>query len=123
MWSDNWIGLPYAELGRGPKFDCLGLFLALQKVRHGRLIADPMCRMSEARGEAVLGGHRPLWQAVGEARQGDAVLFLAGRAWHIGYALDDRQMLHIEDDAGSVIEPFETTRWGQRLEGKYRFVG
>ena len=48
MWTDDWIGIPYQERGRGPEYDCLGLFVALQRDRHGRAIFDPACSMKSA---------------------------------------------------------------------------
>ena len=43
MWTDAWIGIPYQDLGRGPDaYDCLGLFLAVQRVRHNRVIFYPI---------------------------------------------------------------------------------
>jgi cell wall-associated NlpC family hydrolase len=123
MDTTKWVGLAYAELGRGPEaFDCLGLFLALQRDFMGRDLPDPYCLMSEARGASLIDAERPRWVESGVADFGDAVLFRAGRAWHIGFALDAHRMLHIEDDIGSRIELFGTTRWGTRLEGIYRFA-
>lgn len=124
MWSDDWIGLAYRELGRGPDtYDCLGLFLALQKARLGRKLPDPLCPMSAARGAAFLAPYRSGWDRVELAALGDALLFRAGRSWHIGFALDARMMLHIEDERGSRIEPFGSSLFGARLEGIYRFAG
>jgi cell wall-associated NlpC family hydrolase len=88
MWG-KWVGLAYAELGRGPEaYDCLGLFLALQRDVMGRDLPDPYCLMTEARGAGLIDAQRPRWTPVAEAQLGDAMLFHAGRAWHIGFAPD-----------------------------------
>jgi cell wall-associated NlpC family hydrolase len=122
MWSDSWIGLPYLKLGRSVAgCDCLGLFLMLQTDRHGRRIPDPMCDMAQAARSRVINQYRPSWREVADAQEGDAVLFRAGRAWHIGYCLGGQMMLHIEDARGSLIEQWSGTRWGNRMEGVYRF--
>ena len=126
MWSDAWIGLPYAELGRGPAaYDCLGLFLALERARQGRDLPDPACRPAEALRRRVVERARPLWRRVAVAEEGDALLFRsAGRALHVAYALDDRDMLHTEARLGaSAIEPWRRTGWLARLEGIYRYAG
>jgi hypothetical protein len=59
-----------------------------------------------------------------DAREGDALMFyVRGQLLHVGFALDGRDMLHIEDDvAGSVIESWNRSPWLGRLEGIYRFV-
>jgi cell wall-associated NlpC family hydrolase len=126
VWSDAWVGLPYAELGRGPRtYDCLGLFLALQRARRGRDLPDPACRPAEAVRRGVVDRERPRWRRVEAAREGDALLFRErGRALHVAYALSDREMLHTEASLGaSAIEAWRTTRWLCRLEGVYRHAG
>lgn len=126
MWTDNWIGLPYQELGRGPEqYDCLGLFVALQAVRFGRVIDDPLCTMSRAARQKTADAARKNWGRVPEASEGAALLFrVRGMKLHVGYALDDRLMLHTSQATGeSVIEDFRALNWGQRLEGIYAYAG
>lgn len=124
MWTDQWVGLPYRKLGRGPDaFDCLGLFLALQRERHGRDLPDPRCTMLQAAREQTAESMRPLFRRVDTAEEGDALLFrVAGRLLHVGYSVGSTHMLHVENEAGSVIERWTTTRWLGRLEGIYRAV-
>jgi cell wall-associated NlpC family hydrolase len=124
MWTDDWIGIPYRERGRGPEeYDCLGLFLALQRVRHGRELFDPHCTMTRAARVRLADQFRPDWRHVERAEEGAAVLFhVKGMALHVGYALDARRMLHASGEAGqSVIEDFTSTAWGTRLEGIYLY--
>ena len=122
MWVNQWIGIPYQELGRGPDvYDCLGLFLALQSARHSRVIFDPHCSMQAAVRGQLVERVRPNWSAVSAATEGSALLFrVRGLALHVGYALDERRMLHTSQDTReSVIEDFTTSNWGDRLEGIY----
>lgn len=122
MWSDDWVGLPYAELGRGPEeYDCLGLFLTLQRVRHGRELFDPLCTMTEAVRMGLADRNRPQWRKVQQAVEGAALLFkVKGHALHMGYALDARRMLHASGEVGeTVIEDFTGSAWRARLEGIY----
>ncbi|MBO9398729.1 peptidoglycan endopeptidase [Shimia sp. R9_2] len=126
MWTDDWIGIPYQDLGRGPdSYDCLGLFVELQRVQHDREIYDPLCSVGEAARYEIAEQSKPLWREVSEAQAGDALLFrVRGRPLHIGYAVSARLMLHTSaQSGGSVLEDFTTSKWGANLEGIYRYVG
>ena len=127
MWQSKWVGLRYKKLGRGPDaFDCLGLFLALHKARLGRVLPDPRCTMEEAARQSVADQLRPQFVSVKRAdiQEGDALMFrVRSQLLHVGYALDGRDMLHIEEDStGSVLEAWNRVKWLGRLEGIYRFV-
>ena len=120
-WTDVWIGLPYAPLGRGPGgYDCLGLFMAVQRAEFGRRLDYGLVEMGAEEGEAVA-RHIGDWRQVEAARKGDAVLMRRGPGWHVGIALDDARMLHADAPASS-IDTFRARKWGRRLEGIYRFV-
>lgn len=126
MWTDDWIGIPYLKLGRSQEgYDCLGLFAALQKERHGRAIFDPLCTAPEAAQMRLAAQVRPFWRKVNAPKEGCAVLFkVRGLALHVGYALDSRRMLHTGQDTGeSVIEDIGGSYWGERLEGIYEYRG
>lgn len=122
-WSDRWIGLPYAPVGRGPAYDCLGLFATITRARRGISIVDPACGVSGLRRARTMllrnwsdiGGDTPI--------EGDAAVFrIAGAAFHVGYMIDARHMLHIEDEAGSQVERIDGLTWSPRKEGIYRHV-
>ncbi|UWQ77395.1 NlpC/P60 family protein [Leisingera sp. M658] len=126
MWQGEWIGLRYQKLGRGPEaYDCLGLWLALQRVRMGRILPDPRCTMLEAARQQTAETMRPQFTRVQRAIEGDALMFrVRSQLLHVGYAIDGRDMLHIEEDAtGSVLENWNRSPWLGRLEGIYRFAG
>ena len=118
MWTDDWTGIPYAKGGRGPEFDCAGLYIALNRARFGRDIPDPAYthRREEPAAWASVG-----MREVTDIQEGDALLFRAGRGLHIGYALGGRDMLHVENEACSVIERWDCTRWRSRLVGVFRY--
>lgn len=118
-WTDAWIGLPYAPLGRGPAYDCLGLFMAVQREEFGRRLDYGLVEIGAAEGVAVA-RHIGAWRRVVVARLGDAVLMRRGQGWHVGIALDNETMLHAEAPASS-IDTFRARKWGKRLEGIYRF--
>ena len=127
MWTDQWIGIPYRELGRGPEaYDCLGLFLAVYRDRFGVEIPDPAySRRDSLRRARVWSRIGDLGRAVDRPQEGDALLFLmGGRSLHIGYALDHKDMLHLETDAArSCVERWRLDRWQTKLEGIYRYAG
>lgn len=121
-WTNDWIGHPYRELGRGPdEYDCLGLFLALQRARHGRELFDPLCTMTGAARMKLADQVRPEWRRVAQPVEGAALLFrVRGLELHVGYALGGHRMLHASYEAGqSVIQDFTTMIWAPRLEGVY----
>lgn len=124
MWVNKWVGLPYRELGRGPQeFDCLGLFLALQRERHGRDLFDPLCSMTQAARARLADQVRPEWHRVKIASEGSALLFkVKGMELHVGYALNNRLMLHTSNATGaSEVSNFRAAGWGGRLEGIYDY--
>lgn len=122
-WANEFVGLPFAERGRGPEaFDCLGLLIEVQRRVFGRTIADPACTFA--------GGLRPENRAVLEGqvvevtdpKAGDALLFReAGRALHVGIVVDHRSMLH-SYHAAATIESWTGPIWAPKLAGMYRFV-
>jgi len=121
-WSTEWIGLPYAEFGRGPSsYDCLGLFMAVQREVFGVYLPFGLVQLGDEENEA----HAEFvstWRRLGRdepAQEGDAVLMRRGRGWHVGVAVDNHRMLHA-DCRASVIEPFRAGKWGSRLDGVYR---
>lgn len=125
MWSDDWVGLAYRELGRGPEaYDCLGLFLALQRERHDRTLFDPLCTMTAAARMRLADQMRHEWRQVDVASEGAALVFrVRGMELHVGYALNERQMIHACGDVGeSVIEDFITGNMSRRLEGIYVYA-
>jgi len=125
MWTDAWVGLPYAEFGRGPKvYDCLGLYLAVYHERFGVDLPDPMISRFGSARPATTGAALGDYHRVDAAREGDALLFtMAGRSMHVGYALNARDMLHLEtDQARSCVERWNSTRWRGKLEGIYRYA-
>lgn len=122
-WTDAYIGLPYALGGRGPAYDCLGLFLHLQRVRHGRQLMDLSCAMKDAASDpAVLAAWRD-WMQVASPMAGDAALFRVGdEGLHIGYAVDARTFLHIEGPEGSSLARVDDPRRAARFKGFWRYV-
>ena len=126
QWAEHWIGLPYEEGGRGPGYDCLGFFLALQKERFGRKLPDPACTMTQAirrkAFETAEGSGQ--WKPIDKSlvKEGDALLFrVSGFVLHVGYALNSVDMLHCEKFASEIIN-WHGVLWASRLQGCYRYA-
>lgn len=124
-WSDDWIGIPYEELGRGPNsYDCLGLVLAIYRSRFGVDLPDPECSLTEAVRKQTANSMRPLFQRTDDPKEGDLAIFhVRSQLLHVGFVLDRRDMIHTASDkAASLIECWNGTRYGGKLEGVYRYA-
>lgn len=122
-WLTPWIGLEYEELGRGPKYDCWGLWLALTRLRTGVEVPDPQVSLKQAVRSRAFAKMMPLFEKVQSPCEGDVLLFISvGRPIHIGYALDGMDMIHINETHGSLIERWNSPFWKGKLEGIYRRV-
>ena len=126
-WAEGYVGCAYEPLGRGPRtFDCLGLFLALQRKRHGRRLPDPGVTMTEAVRENTAQSYREMFREIDrtDVEEGDALLFRhRGHALHVGYALNGRDMLHASMDSfGVAIDRWTASLWLSKLVGAYRYA-
>ena len=123
MWTDRWVGLPFRHGGRGPEaFDCLGLFLALMRERLGLVLPDPQVPLATDTHAPELAGLVDCGRIAAEPyREGDAALFRAADGLHVGFILNDRDMLHMEyGQIGSCIAPWRHGKWSGRLIEVYR---
>lgn len=128
-WTRPWVGLRFDDFGRGPeRFDCWGLFRALQAGRYGRAL--PAFREGYkhcddiAAIDALIGANLADWCEVedGEEKEGDGVLFLTeGKRCHVGLVIAPDWMLHIERGCDSVLECYRGFLWWRRIEGFYRY--
>jgi len=123
-WLIPWLALPYQERGRGPAYDCLGLFLALQRARKHLILPDPACTVAEAIRKRVVDSHRPTWRRVETPQEGDALLFrTGGRVTHVAYAVSAKDMLHTSSALRqSTVDRIDGLVWKPRLEGAYRYT-
>jgi len=123
MWSDTWVGLPYRLGGRGPEYDCMGLWLALRRLRFGDEVPDSNCDQREALRGRAFATMRPSFADVETAVEGDLILFRhSRRCLHVGYALGAKDMLHTSSAIGhSLIERFDSVKWRPSIVGIYRY--
>lgn len=120
---DHLIGLPYAEGGRGPSWDCVGLFLRLQREVFGRHLPDPLCVRDGAASDPRVMAARKAWRAVPVPMAGDAALYgSGGDGLHVACVVDAMHILHVEGPRGSVLERIDSPRRIARLQGYFRHV-
>lgn len=129
-WSTNYIGLPYADLGRDRNgVDCWGLFRLVMWEQHGIDLpsyVDGYAGAAEkAEISALIGGAKghDYWCAVEiDIREFDVIVFRRGlQDSHIGVAVSATKFLHIVEGRCVVIEDFTKGRWAQRMVGAWRY--
>ncbi len=127
IWSDAWLGLPYADLGRSRAgADCWGLAWLVYADECGIDLPsyhDAYTDPAEAEEiERALAGREPWsdWRRVEQPRPFDLALFARGSSRsHVGIIVQGRLMLHMPV-SGACIVHLDRSRWGQRLAGIYR---
>lgn len=111
------LGRPWEKDARGPQsFDCLGLFLEMQR-RLGRPLRD----YTVAPGQLALAKASGDWERVERGEFGDGVLLDAEDGLHIGVVVAPGRMLHTRAGTGVVVESYEQQPWCNRLRGIYRW--
>lgn len=128
-WAADYIGIPYLSGGRDRSgVDCWGLIRLVWAEQFGHELpryegADYSGPDSAAGiagdAQAYAAGFRPV--EPGQEQAGDGILLrLMARPIHVGLVIAAGRMLHIEEGAGSVIEPYTSIRWAKRVQGFYR---
>ena len=125
-WVSRWVGLPFAEKGRGPAFDCWGLVRAVLIERAGLELpsftdeyASTLDR--EAIALIVAGQEAGPWRAIEatQARELDVVK-LRARSPHIGLVIAPGLFLHVQEDRASSIDRWDGPWWNRRVLGFVR---
>jgi probable lipoprotein NlpC len=124
-WLSDWVGTPYADLGRTRDgADCLGLYLLLNKHRLGRNLPDPGCTIQQAMRGIVAMKQRKYYDQVTEPQEGDALLIRRqGFPVHVGYCINHAWMIHTTRPTGAVVDRWNGLVWRNRIVGIYRYVG
>lgn len=128
IWVADYIGLEFADNGRGPdKFDCWGLLRKLYADRYGIEIPDFSDRYTntgDAQGIAkIYDEHHSQWHKLGpgEEKEGDVIMLRLGTLpRHVGMVVAPGIMLHTEDGKDSVVERYDSQVWKNRTIGIYR---
>lgn len=132
MWTDQYVGTPFATRGRTVKaWDCWGLCVALYKVRKGidlpAYLVDAMS--ARATRDAIVEEERSgLWLPVeiGEEREMDIAVMRSIHASgvaaesHVGLVVAKGRVMHVEETTATVCVPFNHASIAGRIRKIYR---
>jgi cell wall-associated NlpC family hydrolase len=125
---DRFVGLAYADKGRGPAYDCWGLLWAVMRDLRGvrlpsysdqYVTADD--RVALAR---LIANELDPWDeiAAGAEQAFDAVLMREGKfPRHIGVVTEPGRLLHVSSGETSMIERYREGPLKHRVVGFYRY--
>lgn len=123
----KYIGLEFAEKGRGPAYDCWGLCIYVLEEQQGiqglpdfrtgyHSTTDKVCI------PRLVDKEQQNWEKVEAPQEGDVILFaLAGKPMHVGIMIDKQQFLHITRGINACIEKISSPVWVNRIQGFYRY--
>ena len=128
-WAGHYIGLPFKTHGRDiTGLDCWGLVRLVLHEQMDCQLPSYTQFYDTTTNAAQIG---PLvrretlnWSRVSDAQSkcGDVIIFrMYGQPMHVGLALDEHYMLHIEQGINSAIERFDSLRWKKRIIGIFRY--
>ena len=124
-WSERFIGLPFADLGRDRSgVDCWGLVrLALE--HHGIDVPSYAGGYADVTERAeiagLINGAKPSWTKVVEPRELDVITFRRGRLEsHVGLIVRPGWMLHVTEAIPSRLEDYRDDYWWHRRTGFWR---
>jgi cell wall-associated NlpC family hydrolase len=132
MWSDDYLGLPWKDLGRDREgVDCYGLaclpLAELWGIALPSYAGAYTSALERAETAALIEGRplnlvRPV--APGEARAFDFILMRNGQiADHIGLVVRPGLMLHIQVGGESTCDEYDGPLWSRRVVGFFRHPG
>lgn len=126
-WSNDFIGIPYAPLGRDRSgADCWGLVLMVLAAQ-GRPVPDYGTDYADRAAMARLIGAAkasPTWIATDRPAPLDLVVFRrAGLDSHIGIIADRCRMLHVDRARPSRLERFDLSPWTDRAPSFWTWTG
>ena len=128
MKLSNYIGLPYADKGRGPAYDCIGFIRHVYQAECGIELPNFLStyQSSEDRDSVAnaVEDQMPKWDKVDHPRPLDVILFnILGYPIHVGLYLTESDFLHCYRNTNSCIERLDSVTWNRRINGIYRWIG
>ena len=127
-WVKPYIGLPFRLTGRDRRgIDCYGLVALVYQEVLCVTLPDFIGRYEDARDQTrshlfLEGCADNCWTPCERPSMFNVVVLDAhGLPAHCGIVVNDRQMLHITDAAGSCVERFDGPMWSSRIHGFYRY--
>lgn len=130
-WSDGYLGLPWADLGRTRAgCDCYGLARLVYADQLGIVLpsyaGEYLGAGEQAEVAALLDREEQVgpWLPVLDAiAPFDLVLFRRGRLRsHVGVAVSAELMLHMDGEAQARVARLTDPRWRARFAGAFRHV-
>jgi cell wall-associated NlpC family hydrolase len=127
----RYVGIRYVDggrdIGKDSGLDCYGLCIALYAdlfdihlPDYAHITADKCGNESCSK---LLHGSATYqdFDQVDTPKFGDLIILRSkGTPLHIGFVLDNTNMLHCNTGTGSVIESFRSIRWKNKISGFYR---
>lgn len=127
MWLQDYVGLPFAERGRGRDgVDCWGLACLVYADQLGIALPhhaeDYVSTADRETLQRLIAEGRSCWREIpcDAVREFDLVELSNVGVPHVGIAAGGGLMLHIEADGEAVIEPLGSTRIARRVRGYFR---
>jgi cell wall-associated NlpC family hydrolase len=131
-WAAPYIGLPYADKGRGPAaWDCWGGVRMVFAEVFGLHLPDYLDAYTRADDHtsvaaAITAGLADGWHRVARPVAGDLlILKIAQRPWHSGVLVSESQFLHWPPPGHdgrqtfSCLERLDSPHYARRIEGMY----
>lgn len=125
---DRFVGLSYADKGRGPEYDCWGLLAEVFRELRGIELPSYSDRYVTANDRKALASlisdELDAWELIlaGAEQEFDGVLMKeAGFPRHIGIVTTPGMLLHIQRGETSTIERYRSGPLKYRIVGFYRY--
>jgi cell wall-associated NlpC family hydrolase len=122
------VGLEYADKGRGPSYDCWGLLQVVMRDLRGVELpsySDQYVTADDRKAlAALIADELDPWDEItaGQEQPFDAVLMREGRfPRHVGIVTGPGRLLHISAGETSMIERYREGPLKHRVVGFYRF--
>ena len=126
-WSNQFVGLPYADLGRTfDGVDCWGLarfVLASRGIEVPSYAEGYASAAERAEISGLIKGAKPQWLKALIAQPFDLLTFRRGTLEsHVAVVVEPGRMLHVTSQRPSCIESYVNDYWHRRLTGHWRHV-
>ena len=125
MNINDYIGLPYKEMGRKiNSCDCYGLLRILYRDLKGiHLEAYENVKADRAlHNDMIIAGQKD-WQEIEKPGFGDVVCFkIMGLVSHVGMMIDQTNFIHAWNGTDSCIENINSIQWRHRVDGFFRYI-
>lgn len=127
-WVNNYIGLPYKSYGKDKSgIDCYNLVRLVYKEQFNIDIPYYKDIGYESRKDSkkiaeFMEKESKKWNKTDIIRPGTVIMFrVMGYPTHVGVAVSDKYMLHIEEGINSVVERYDGLKWKKRIHAAYEY--